>query len=64
MKFYGKGSVWDRANDKILCRFNLDGTLETENQRVSGILMGLGYKHDPIVIPEQKKETKSKRKRK
>lgn len=51
MKFYGKGFVWDKENNRLLCRFSRsinhqNGELETKDERVINILKDLGYKYE------------------
>jgi hypothetical protein len=45
MKFYGNGAVWDKERNRILCRF-LSGSLDTDDERIIGILTDLGYEYD------------------
>lgn len=42
MKFYGNGVVWNKEENKILCKF-VGGTLETENIDIAKKLLNLGY---------------------
>ena len=42
MRFYGRGIVWDKENNKSLCSFT-DGELETSDDRIIKILTELGY---------------------
>lgn len=46
MKFYGHGVVWDKENNKTLCRFE-NGILETNDDRVKTGLIARGYACDP-----------------
>lgn len=52
MRFNGHGMVWDPETDSMLCRFNKDGVLDTEDEKVINKLVSLGYpcegdgKHD------------------
>jgi hypothetical protein len=52
MKFYGNGVVWDKDNNRRLCKFTraakrgVKGMLETEDKRTIKILIGLGYEHE------------------
>ena len=55
MKFYGKGIVWNKDNDKVLCKF-IDGVYETEDSREISILQQ-NYKYDgelPVIEAPQK----------
>ena len=45
MKFYGRGVVWDKENDKQLCEF-VNGEFETDNERTATILHTLGYRSE------------------
>lgn len=49
MKFYGTGIVWDRGHNRSLCRFSKNGVLETEDDRIIGLLLAQGYDHDPVL---------------
>lgn len=62
MTFYGIGGVWDKENDKILCRF-VDGEFQTEDKRVIKILTELGYKSDSVApnVSEAPKKVVRKR---
>jgi hypothetical protein len=42
--FYGNGSVWDAAKNRVLCRF-VDGKYETKDPREIGILAEQ-FEHD------------------
>jgi hypothetical protein len=57
MKFYGKGVVWDKTNNKALCRF-VNGEFETDDRRTQRILESMGYAHEveapPKDIPKKK----------
>jgi hypothetical protein len=61
MVFRGNGVVWDKENNKRLCRFTPakkrgdKGLLETENIRTIKILIGLGYEHEGE-MPEEPPE--------
>jgi hypothetical protein len=61
MKFYGNGVVWDKDNNRRLCKFTraakrgVKGTLETEDERTIKILIGLGYEHEGE-MPEEPPE--------
>jgi hypothetical protein len=39
MIFYGNGIVWDKENNKRLCKF-VDGQLETDDKRIIEALGG------------------------
>lgn len=45
MKFYGKGTIWDAENDRILCKFK-DGEFETEDVRTIKLLADYGFKYE------------------
>ena len=51
MIFYGTGAVWDSENKKVLCRF-VDGSFETDDKRICGKLVALGYACDPEPIKD------------
>ncbi|MGD8786650.1 MAG: hypothetical protein PVJ60_04435 [Phycisphaerales bacterium] len=49
MKFYGRGKVWDKENEKVLMSFPVSpdlnhlGEYETNDKRICKILTDLGY---------------------
>lgn len=43
MKFIGNGLVWDNKKNTILCRFDKDGTLYTDDEYVISRLRESGY---------------------
>jgi len=45
MRFYGRGIVWDKENDRTLMKF-VDGEFETDDPRITELLLAGGYKHD------------------
>lgn len=45
MKFYGNGTVWDKDNNRALCRF-VNGEFETDNERTATLLHTLGYRSE------------------
>ena len=52
--FTGRGVVWDKERNKILCKF-VDGSFETTDERTKNILNGLKFpcdNYDEIVIVE------------
>lgn len=55
MKFKGLGNtiVWDRKQEKELCRFE-NGQFESEDPRTCEILANLGYEHTGD-LPEKEK---------
>lgn len=55
MKFYGNGIVWNAKANQPLCVFE-KGEFVTEDDSVIQTLADLGYKHDPPIIIEVKKE--------
>jgi hypothetical protein len=62
MVFRGNGVVWDKENNKRLCRFTRTakrgdkGSLETEDKRTIKILIDLGYEHEGETPYEVSKE--------
>jgi len=54
MKFYGNGVVWDKSNNRPLCRFT-NGVYETYDDRQIELLKPL-YKHDREVIEISKED--------
>jgi hypothetical protein len=42
MKFYGKGTIWDKEKDKALARFDKQGEFETEDPRTIRLLQERG----------------------
>lgn len=69
-KYKGHGVMWDGENNKALCRFDKNGELVTQDERVKAKLSELGYYaecfEDELVIiedEEEKKETSKKKKR-
>lgn len=55
MKFYGNGIVWDKQNNKRLCKF-VNGEYETDDPRAIKILKFLYYKDDDHKKPDTKKQ--------
>ena len=49
MRFYGNGSVWDKENNNVLCRF-VNGKLDTNYKRIQKILIDAGYKYDEETV--------------
>ena len=48
MVFHGNGIVWDAKNDKILARF-VNGSFETHDKRVIGLLSGYPHDEEPVI---------------
>jgi hypothetical protein len=44
MRFYGRGIVWDKENDRTLMKF-VDGKFETDDPRIIELLLAGGYEH-------------------
>lgn len=42
MKFYGKGTIWDKEKDRALARFDKNGEFETEDPRTIRLLQERG----------------------
>jgi hypothetical protein len=64
MRFYGKGYVWDKDSNSILCRFpkgaNIhdEGILETDDERICKKLIELGYRHEGELPKKVEKKVK------
>lgn len=43
MRFTGRGSVWDNDKKRSLCKFDVKGILDTEDEYVIKKLLALGY---------------------
>lgn len=56
MRFYGHGIVWDTERNRVLCKFDRDGTFETQDHRAVGILSGMGYKYEPEPVKKPELE--------
>lgn len=52
MKFYGNGVVWDKENNKRLCKF-INGEFDAEDERVIAILKSLGYQYDDYELTKK-----------
>ncbi len=60
MKFFGTGVVWDGELNKPLSKF-VNGEYETEDLRIVGIMIKLGYRHKADKKPiADKKPVKKK----
>lgn len=55
MIFYGKGSVWDKENHKLLCRFK-NGKYKTDDKRTIDTLVKAGYKYEGELPGEKEKQ--------
>lgn len=53
MKFYGNGIIWDKENNKKLCKF-VNGVFETNDKRIIDTLVKSGFEHDPYPEPTKK----------
>lgn len=66
MKFYGNDLIWDKENNKPLCKFK-DGVYDAKDNREIEILYSLGYEHEELnpaeIEKEQVKEEKPKGKK-
>lgn len=60
MVFHGRGIVWDAKNDKILARF-VNGSFETHDKRVIGLLQAYPHDEEPVIEPEAPIEAREKR---
>lgn len=51
--FYGKGMVWDKQKNKLLCKFE-NGEYKTEDKHEQSVLKNLEYEHEEIkkVVPD------------
>lgn len=59
MKFYGCGSVWDASKGRVLCRFENNGELETEDEYIIERLIAFEYRHEnaePYIICDKEPE--------
>ncbi|OEH86248.1 hypothetical protein BHU72_11990 [Desulfuribacillus stibiiarsenatis] len=54
--FYGTGLVWDKENNKLLCKF-VDGKFETNDQRTANILINAGYEFEGEIEDEAQDST-------
>ena len=59
MKFYGKGIVWDKRNNKPLCRF-ANGELETKDIYTIQTLISLNFKHTGEIEIKKSEEKNEK----
>ena len=55
MKFYGSGIVWDKENNKPLCKFE-GGEFETKDERVIKLLQEAGYNGREAVETNQERQ--------
>lgn len=64
MIFYGHGVIWNKSQNRPLCKFDKEGKLETDNPVIIDILVDLDYPYegetiniqtmsdpDPVYIP-------------
>lgn len=58
MKFYGRGIVWDKDENKILFSFDKDGQFETEDNELIEKILKLG-----LFKTDEKNELKGKKKK-
>lgn len=52
MKFYGSGIVWNKTNNKRLCKF-INGEYETEDKQEINLLIEAGYRSEQSGKTEQ-----------
>jgi hypothetical protein len=52
MRFYGRGIVWDAANDRKLMKFE-NGVFDTDDERITKLLIDGGYRHEENETPSK-----------